>query len=294
MTSDMLSHLSPEELEYPTHCPLCGTNDYHHVYTIEPFTIVQCRFCSSGYLSPRVKEDVIMKLYDSSLYYQSDGDYGYFDYRFQEKGLRKSFRHLLRLLEREKLTGGKLLEIGCGPGFFLEEAKGLFVHRTGMEMCKNIVLPDATDKVIIGNLDTLTPADQFDLIVSISVIEHVYNPVSFMKSLVGNLNRSGKVVIVTPDFNNIWRHIFRRRWPSFKIPEHVIYFNHKSLDILARICGLKLISVFSVTQFFPLLLVLSKIFFSENFFSFLPLKIKELLIPIPQTMTCGILGREIP
>ncbi|MEN6320285.1 MAG: class I SAM-dependent methyltransferase [Syntrophaceae bacterium] len=294
MISDMLARILPVELEYPSHCPLCGTDGHDHLYEITPFTVVQCLSCSLGYLSPRAKEEAIMKLYDNSLYYQSAGGYGYTDYTFQERGLRKSFRHLLRILEKSDLTKGSLLEIGCGPGFFLDEAKGSFTYRTGMEMCSDIVLPNVADKIIIGSLDRLTPADQYDLIVTISVLEHVYNPVSFIKSLLCNLNRNGKVVIVTPDFNNIWRRIFRKRWQSFKVPEHVIYFNHKSLNILARLSGLKLLSVFNLPQFFPLSLVLSKTFFSENSFSFLPKKMKELLIPIPQTMICGIFSREMP
>lgn len=294
MTLDVRSHIHHDDLEYPTCCPLCGTDGNKRLYEIKPFTVVQCLSCSLGYLSPRAKEEAIMKLYDSSQYYQSAGDYGYTDYTFQERGLRKSFRHLLRILEKNGTSKGRLLEIGCGPGFFLDEAKGSFSYRAGMEMCRDIVLPNVADKIIIGSLDRLNPADQYDLIVAISVLEHVYNPVSFIKSLLRNLNRNGKLVIVTPDFNNIWRHIFRKRWQSFKLPEHVTYFNHKSLDILARLCGFKLFSIFNLTQYFPLLLVLSKTFPSGKIFSFLPQKIKELLIPIPQTMICGILSRKMP
>jgi SAM-dependent methyltransferase len=294
VTLDTRPHIYREDLEYPACCPLCGTEGHDRLYEIKPFTVVQCLSCSLGYLSPRAKEDAIMKLYDSSQYYQSAGNYGYTDYTFQEKGLRKSFRHLLRILEENGLTKGRLLEIGCGPGFFLDEAKGSFSYRAGMEMSRDIVLPNVADKIIIGSLNRLNPADQYDLIVAISVLEHVYNPVPFIKSLLCNLDKNGKAVIVTPNFDNIWRRIFRKRWPSFKVPEHVIYFNHQSLNILARLSGLKLLSSFSIMQYFPLSLVLSKSFFSENSFSFLPKKMKELLIPIPQTMICGIFSMEMP
>ena len=266
-------------------CPVCGESRHSSLYTFEPFAVVRCMNCSLGYLTPRLSKSTIMDYYMDFKYFEGSNDYGYDNYFLQEAGLRRTFRYFLRVLSQKGLVGGSLLEIGCGSGFFLDEAEGYFNYRVGTEFCKELAEKASAyaDDCIIGGIDALSRPHRFDIVVAISVIEHVYEPVTFLASICRHLKDNGAVVLVTPNVDGAWRHIFKSRWPSFKIPEHVTYFSPKALRCLANAGGFDLVNIFSFTQLFPLSLILDKLSVHH-----VPVWLKHILLPIPGTMVCGI------
>ena len=52
-----------------------------------------------------------------------------------------------------------------------------------------------------------------------------------------------------------------RRWPSFKIPEHIAFYDKKTLAVLASRAGLELAETFPYHQAFPLGLIFEKLGF---------------------------------
>nr|HDN01024.1 class I SAM-dependent methyltransferase [Deltaproteobacteria bacterium] len=275
-----------EHLEHVSTCPLCGGQKHSQLYSFQPFEVVRCTHCSLGYLSPRLTEEAIMAHYRDPGYFEGSGGYGYEDYRLQEAGLRLSFQRFLRILAKKSLTGGSLLEIGCGPGLFLDEAREYFSHRVGTEFSADIAQQALkfADKMIVGGLEHLDETDCFDVIIAINVIEHVYEPISFLTSICNHLRAGGMVILVTPDLDGLWRRLFRSRWPSFKIPEHIIYFNTTTLRQLGTETGLKEMDFFGFTQIFPLSLILDKLYIRNA-----PSLFQRLLIPVPYTMICSVL-----
>lgn len=277
-----------EHLEPVPACPLCGGRKHSQLYTFQPFEVVRCMHCSLGFLSPRLTEKAMMAQYQDPGYFEGSNGCGYEDYKLQEAGLRYSFRHLLRILARKGLTGGALLEIGCGPGLFLDEAKRYFGDRVGTEFSAGIAQQALkfADRMVVGGLEHLDEKDYFDVIIAISVLEHVYEPIPFLVSMCNHLRTGGVVVLVTPDLNGLWRRLFRSRWPSFKIPEHVTYFNPETLRQLGTESGLQKVDLFGFTQIFPLSLILNKLCIRHT-----PHWFQRLLLPVPYTMICSVLRR---
>src|SRR5436190_1705782 len=80
--------------------------------------------------------------------------------------------------QKRQLTGGDLLEIGCGYGYLLEEARGFFRTRTGLEMSHDAaaIASRRADRVYEGGLEQLPAGEKFDCIIATHVIEHVYDP----------------------------------------------------------------------------------------------------------------------
>lgn len=195
----------------------------------------------------------MLSVYASSHYFEGAGA-GYYDYAEQESTLRATFRRLLSNLKKRGLTGGALLDVGCGYGYLLEEARGLFSLRVGTELSPQAAdhAKANADDIYPGGVEHIPPMARFDCIIAAHVIEHVYDPKSFIARLSVHLNPRGKMVIATPDMGSVWRRLLGARWPSFKIPEHVNFLDRKSLARLMKLAGLSNITLLPYPHAFPL------------------------------------------
>lgn len=249
------------ELE-ETPCPLCRSTESEVRYPrFRPYRVVRCRRCRLYYLSPRLTEGAMQRFYKQADYYVG-GEAGYadIDYRFQERALRATFRRLLEALQRRGMTGGDLLEVGCGYGYLVDEAAPYFRTRTATELSAEAVAIAAqrADMVYEGSVESL-PADlSFDCIIATHVIEHVYEPVKFVEQLARRLKPGGAVMLAAPDMGSPLRRLMGHRWPSFKVPEHILYFDERTLARLMEQAGLMTIRRVPYPHAFPLALIAAK------------------------------------
>ncbi|HKV11007.1 MAG TPA: class I SAM-dependent methyltransferase [Thermoanaerobaculia bacterium] len=233
-----LTHAS-SEIERPA-CPLCGSGERReNVYVFPPYAVARCRHCGLWYLHPRLAEESMRACYVDDAYFEG-GEAGYSSYQSQEATLRPTFRAFLRELSKRGMTGGRLLEVGCAYGFFLDEAKGFFDHRRGTDYSPAAYekARSRADRVDLGGLEQIAPGELFDTIAVIHVIEHIYDPVAFLRECATHLAPGGSIVLATPDMGSFWRPLMRYRWPFFKIPEHVTFFDRKTLKKLLAASGL--------------------------------------------------------
>jgi len=203
----------------------------------------------------------MQEAYRQSSYYEG-GACGYADtsYTAQEAALRATFQRLLHNLTKHGLTGGDLLEIGCGYGYLLDEARPFFNRRVGTEFSPDAAeIARATDaEVFIGGIEQISPERKFDCVVAIQVVEHVYQPLAFIQQLASHTKLGGHVVVATPDIGGILRKAMGRRWPSFKAPEHVLYFDFSTLSSLIYQAGLSDVRKLPYPHAFPLGLIAAK------------------------------------
>src|ERR1700731_2397307 len=158
------------------HCPACGRQTLHRfLYSKNNCAIVKCAGCGLG----RAQCDE----FDPREYYS--GDYfsggradGYADYRGAEAVLRREFSRSLAFVRRHQ-AGGRLLEIGCAYGFFLQEA-ATFYEVTGIEIAEAAARScrERGLRVVTGLADEriLAQLGMMDVIVMLDVIEHLPDP----------------------------------------------------------------------------------------------------------------------
>lgn len=241
-------------------CPLCGSAASAPVHRFGPYGVVRCRDCGLDYLSPRLTEPAMRVRYESGDYYEG-GAAGYDSYLAQEPALRATFSRVLTNLVAAGFTGGDLLEIGSGYGFFLDEARDTFRTMTGTELSEEAAAGARSRglNVLTGGLDELPAAARFDCIFSGHVIEHVYEPHEFMARLVSLLRPGGVMVLGTPDGGSVWRRLMGASWPSYKLPEHVAFYSRGTLSRLLGEAGLVDVQPFSYPHAFPLSLILQRL-----------------------------------
>ncbi len=203
----------------------------------------------------------MQEAYRQSSYYEG-GACGYADtsYTAQESALRATFKRLLHNLAKRGLTGGDLLEVGCGYGYLLDEARSLFDRRVGTEFsAQGAEIAGATGaEVFVGGIEEVPAERKFDCVIATQVIEHVYEPLTFLGQLASRTKPGGHIIVATPDIGGVLRRVMGRRWPSFKAPEHVLYFDFRALASLMTRAGLSDVRRLPYLHAFPSGLIAAK------------------------------------
>jgi 2-polyprenyl-3-methyl-5-hydroxy-6-metoxy-1,4-benzoquinol methylase len=252
-------------LEYPA-CPLCESDRREFPFRLrEPYTVARCIECGLHYLYPRLIESAMQEVYRESSYYEG-GTCGYADtsYTAQEFALRATFKRLLHNLAKQGLTGGDLLEIGCGYGYLLDEARSFFESRVGTDFSpQGATIARATGaEVFVGGIEQVSLEAKFDCVIGTQLIEHVYEPLSFVKQLTSHTKPGGHIILATPDIGGVLRKVMGQRWPSFKIPEHVVYFDYQTLSSLMLRADLSDVRRLPYPHAFPSSLIAAKFGFN--------------------------------
>jgi SAM-dependent methyltransferase len=203
----------------------------------------------------------MQEAYRQPSYYEG-GACGYSDtsYATQESALRATFKRLLHNLADRRLTGGTLLEVGCGYGYLLDEARAYFDGRVGTEFSVGgaEIARSTGAEVFVGGVEQISTERKFDTVLAVQVIEHVYQPLTFVEQLISHTQPGGHIVVATPDIGGALRKAMGRYWPSFKVPEHVGYFDFRTLSRLMDKAGLRDVRRLPYPHAFPLSLIATK------------------------------------
>ncbi|MBY0586842.1 class I SAM-dependent methyltransferase [bacterium] len=109
---------------------------------------------------------------------------------------------------------GRILDAGCGNGAFCGELArqskhqvcGMDLSKTGIEIARRF-FPDVSFKLASVNEDIISVFDEpFDAIVSLEVIEHLYDPRGFVESLYQGLRPGGVLILSTP-YHGYWKNL---------------------------------------------------------------------------------------
>jgi hypothetical protein len=104
-------------------CPACGRlGEHESLYSIGTCTILRCAACGLGRTEAPAFEP---EHYYTDDYFTGQLADGYADYRGAEAVLRREFARTVEFI-RARRDSGRLLEVGCAYGFFLQEAKPFF------------------------------------------------------------------------------------------------------------------------------------------------------------------------
>ncbi len=210
------------EKKYHTKCLLCGSSRLRNIFGGDHF-ITRCSDCSFVFSREIASAEVLQEFYDQ--YPIADE---YFDLT------RHRYNSILELLEPYRKSG-KILEIGCGEAYFLDEARVKKWSTYGTEISVPL-LENAKKKnhTIYKGLDQIPENEygNFDVIISLEVIEHLPDPVMYISKFSKLLRKGGALYMTTPNFNSLSRKILGKNWNNIVFPEHLCYFTSKTMKRL--------------------------------------------------------------
>lgn len=236
-------------------CFLCGCKDkliLFHCEDIEwkvpgEFYMAKCLGCGLVYVTPQPQESEIGKFYPKAYYFRLAGEALPESYI---RRLNKKLASRTALIKRFKKEG-KLLEIGCGDGSFLNFIKdkgfdvyGLDFSQDAASQAKDKI---GSDRVFCGRIkDAAYPVENFDVICLFEVLEHFNNPFEILSEVKKLLKKDGVLIATVPNFGCLERNLLGRCWYGVDVPRHLHHFTDKSLKSLITKADFKIIFLKSV------------------------------------------------
>jgi SAM-dependent methyltransferase len=135
---------------------------------------------------------------------------------------------------------GRILDAGCGDGYFLYQARrqgwdvlGLEVNPAAVASAQKAGLP-----VRLGDLSsTDLEAGAFDFVRLWHVLEHVPDPVLTLRQARRLLAPQGRLIVGVPDFASPLRRLFGPRWSGLQLPYHLHHFDSVTLRATLEAAG---------------------------------------------------------
>ena len=218
-------------------CPVCNGESFVALFEKNNEPFVRCTDCGLVLINPRPIYAQLLDTYDDN--------YSQIYAKKTDKKIKRIKRWVNRVI---KIRGnnGTWLDLGCSVGFVVKtaqefgfEAYGIDVQPWGIEYGKNKL---GLQNLSCGLLENQNYQDNFfDVISLYDVIEHIPDLNSLVAELKRMLSKDGIIDIVTPDIGH-WRTPKKlHTWNEIKPSEHLYYFSLKTLTMLLKKHGLKIV-----------------------------------------------------
>ena len=148
----------------------------------------------------------------------------------------KRYNEILDLFESARKTN-RLLDVGCGIGYFLEVAKKRGWEVYGTEYTDEAIKICESKGIHMkqGVLDpTHYDLESFDVITSFEVIEHINNPQIEISHISSLIRKGGLFYVTTPNFNSLLRYYLGPKYNVIGWPEHLSYYTPSTINKLIK------------------------------------------------------------
>lgn len=147
----------------------------------------------------------------------------------------------LRLMTLSGEPAGKLLDVGCGGGRFLNRMRQCGWQVEGTDFDEQAVRKVSARYGIKTHVGDLTqcalPADSFDVVTMSQTIEHLYDPQATLRESMRILKPGGLLVMTTPNALSLGAAEFGPYWRGWEAPRHLHLFSVSSLRQLTQRAG---------------------------------------------------------
>lgn len=222
-----------------TNCLVCGDKNVRNYQKTGSYQFVKCDDCNFVFCHPMPSQEELNKLYTSN------GTDHAVNFPKSASRRRRALGQSLRLWPYCR-GGRRAIDIGCGGGFMVDAMRLMGADAYGIDLGSAEIayatnnFPKCTyTQISYDNFQT--EKKKFDFVYSSEVIEHVGDLNQYM-SLISNITISGGAVYVTtPDIGSKNRPNNVLSWGPFDDPQHIQFFDEKSMTVLFEKYGFKVI-----------------------------------------------------
>lgn len=228
-------------------CPVCGSSDFlphlecrDHIVSQQMFTLVKCSGCGLVFTNPRPDEREIGPYYESKDYLPHTGG--------SKSAVAVIYRIVRRWAIRRKLAllnslapKGRLLDIGCGTGEFLNHCRANGWDGFGVEpgdSARAIATQSGARVAPTFKREDYAPAS-LDVITMWHVMEHVHDLKGTVAAIAEILRPGGWLVVAVPNHTSYDATYYGRFWGAYDVPRHLSHFSPDSMRRLIEPVGLR-------------------------------------------------------
>lgn len=224
-------------------CTYCNKTRFTKYLIVDGHSLLTCNSC--GLLLTEASEGEIRD-YVTAKYNEQYT----INYKQAVLKLNKRFERQL-LLITSLILKGRLLDIGCGTGFFLKflKDKGTKFSLFGIEPNK-ILRKSASDNTGILIKDGLLkkipyPIKYFDIVTCYDVLEHNIELHKNLKEIRRVLKTNGLIFVQAPNYKSFMAYITGKRWDWWCIPDHVLHFSYDFLTTYLKENGFRILKSYT-------------------------------------------------
>ncbi len=221
-------------------CILCNNIKFSKLFKKNNYQVVECVSCNFIFLNPPPNKSQLVKYYKN------------FDYQtgfINENLIRRDSIKTLKNLKKLGYDNGSLLDIGCGAGFFLDEARKFGWEVQGIdtsEITSSYGKNKLKLEIINSNfLDYKFPESKFRVITLLQVIEHLNDPTTMIKKIYKLLEPNGILCIATPNIESYLSRILKNNFNYMIPPEHISFYSPQTLKTLLKNANFRIVKTFT-------------------------------------------------
>jgi 2-polyprenyl-3-methyl-5-hydroxy-6-metoxy-1,4-benzoquinol methylase len=222
-------------------CPLCGSDSKKVLCRYGQVAVVRCKACGFVYDSPRLAGPSLAEYYRDHYYRPSDlTDPARLEKRFRRD--RPVWEKVLEQIETACPRRGRLLDVGCGPGYFVKVAAERGWASAGVDS-NEIAVQFGRDRwgldLRCGAAADMLPGDagRFDAVSYLQVLEHTSDPVAELTAANALLHAGGVLLVSVPNFDYVGVKLRRCRHFNLMNLSHMHHFTATSLDRALKAAG---------------------------------------------------------
>ncbi len=210
------------------------------------YRLVKCNECGLLRSDPIADPALLAQLYHDST----------FTYNEEVADLKRTYGRYLARLDRLGVRKDSLLEVGCGNGFFLEQALAQgYRNVRGVEPSRSAVdqaAPAVRGSIVCGLMGPgLFPAAEFDVICLFQVFDHVPDPGALLDACFAALRPGGMVLSINHNTAAVSARILGERSPIIDI-EHTYLYNPSTMSRIFSAHGFQIREAGSVWNHYAL------------------------------------------
>ena len=216
---------------------------------VNAYDIIACEVCGFRHVLQLPTADELRAVYSESYYRDEKPHYvarAQEDAAWQALAWQDRFKLFEDLLERDPSRPFSVLDIGCGPGWFLKtaadrgwKAQGVEPSREASAFARSLGL-DVLN--VMFDESTAKQADHADVVHLNNMLEHVADPIGLLELAIGRVWPGGLVCVGVPiDYNGLQEAVRAGGSAPWWLapPHHLNYFDFESLSTLLARLGLQ-------------------------------------------------------
>ncbi|MCS7024958.1 MAG: class I SAM-dependent methyltransferase [Bryobacteraceae bacterium] len=235
-------------------CPACGDNrhrilvrgsDRLYGTTTKQFFLVECSQCQLIRLDPWPSPEELAAYYPERYWFDASQDTsGRLAERYRRFVLGDHVRFVLAAFTASGLPG-PILDVGCGGGLFLRMLHERGLPAIGLDLSAAAAGVTWRRQGVPAVCASLAQAPfapaTFSLITMFHVLEHLYDPASYVDEARKLLRPSGRLIVQVPNIDCWQFFLAGENWNGLDIPRHLIHFKSKDVEALLEDCGFEIL-----------------------------------------------------